>query len=181
MTNKVILGIDPGISGAIAILADGTPAGFVDMPIKERLGLAGGNEVDGAVLGAALRGIFQNHQGAHFVAYLEKVNAMPSFGKGEERRSMGSTSAFNFGEGFGKVKCALEILGIPFELITPNVWKRRLGFLGTAKDVTRTSALQRYPQIAHDLARKKDSGRADALWIARYGEVVEESGEQIAA
>jgi crossover junction endodeoxyribonuclease RuvC len=177
MTNRLTLGIDPGVSGAIALLSDGEPAGFIDIPLMDRVN--GGNEIDGKALGAALRGIFAAHRGAWVCAVVEQVNAMPAMGKGAERRTMGSRSAFNFGESFGKLKCALEILDIPYVLVEPRKWKASVGLLKTEKDESRRRAIDSFPAAAHDLQRKKDCGRADALWIARYGDLLE--AKQVAA
>lgn len=177
MTLRLTIGIDPGVSGAIALLADGEPAGFVDLPVMNRVN--GGNEIDGKALGAALRGLFSAHPGSWMCAFVEQVNAMPAIGSGAERRPMGSRSAFNFGESFGKLKCALEILGIPYVLVESRKWKASVGLLKTEKDESRLRAIESFPSAAHSLQRKKDIGRADALWIARYGDLLE--AEKVAA
>ena len=103
---------------------------------------------------------------------IEKVSAMPSVvgDDGQERRSMGATSAFNFGMGFGIWIgiCAASLL--PYELIHPATWKSKLLIgMPRGKDASRVKAMQLFPQIAKDLSRKKDHGRADALMLAIYG------------
>jgi hypothetical protein len=37
------------------------------------------------------------------------------------------------------------------------------------KEANRLAAIERWPAWAHALKRKKDHGRADALWLAEYG------------
>jgi crossover junction endodeoxyribonuclease RuvC len=167
MTNKLTLGIDPGQTGAIAIIADGVPVGFIDMPTIPRK--SSGEEIDCATLADRLRDILAAHPGARVRAALEQVNAMPSYGgAGVERRSMGATSAMRFGESFGAIKGVLGSLRISYEMVGAQAWKKKFGLIGTEKDVARTIAIQRYPEMASQLCRKKDIGRADALLIGTW-------------
>lgn len=170
MTHRLVLGVDPGQTGAIAILADGRLFGFVDMPTMPRK--AGGNEVDAATLARKLRGAVSVHPGAYVVAVLEAVSAMPK---------QGVSSVFRFGEGFGVVKGVLGAMQVPMVLVPAATWKRRLGLWGVEKDIARTLAIQRFPAAAEDLQRKKDVGRADALLIAHWGELTEAVGPAMAA
>lgn len=170
MTFKVVLGIDPGIAGAIAVLADGEFDQFIDMPTVER-NIGKGSAIDARELPALLRGLFSRHQGADFSAALEYVNAMPATkGQGgEERAAMGSSSAFRFGEGYGIVKGVLGSLGIKWQLVFPQSWKSHFFLLKQPKDAARLRAIELVPAAAPHLTRKKDIGRADSLLIARYG------------
>lgn len=173
MTMRLTIGIDPGMSGAIAFVADGVPAAVHDMPVMPRK--AGGNQVNAAELAALLRGTFHSHAGAYIVAVLEVVNAMPSIpGQNGERRQMGSSSAFRFGESYGIVRGVLGALGIGVIPAVPVVWKKRMGLSGAEKDVARTVAIERWPALHPSLARKKDIGRADALLIAAWAELTEQ-------
>jgi crossover junction endodeoxyribonuclease RuvC len=169
MTFNVKLGIDPGLSGAIAILADGEPAGFIDMPTIAR-NVGKGMALDSKGLAALLRGVLQQHTGAYVSAVLEYVNAMPSTkgAEGEQRQAMGSSSAFRFGEGYGQVKGVLDTLGIDRTLVFPQQWKAHHWLLKQEKDAARIRAIKLAPTMAAQLARKKDVGRADALLIALY-------------
>lgn len=159
MTMRVVLGIDPGQSGAIAVVADGRFDRFIDMPTLPRA--AGGLHIDDAQLAAVLRGVLHLHQGAYVFAVLEEVSAMPK---------QGITSTFRFGESFGVVRGTLGALGIPRIQVRPERWKRHLQLLGKEKDQSRTVAVQLYPEAAGQLLRKKDCGRADALLIASWAE-----------
>ncbi|MFC4727136.1 hypothetical protein [Coralloluteibacterium thermophilus] len=160
MTLRLTLGVDPGLSGAVVALADGEPAGFIDMPTRQAGKWA---EVDGRALIVGIRELRAAHPGAYISAMVEKVGARPTDG---------GTSAFRFGESSGRVKCAFEALGIPYELAIPAVWKRHFGLLGQDKDAARQLALVRFPTAAHWLQRKKDNGRADALLLALYGDAI---------
>lgn len=166
MTYRVTIGIDPGQTGALAVLADGQFAGFYDMPTVARP--AGGQQVNGAELAAQLREIRAAHPDVEVRACIEQVNAMPG---------QGVSSMFRFGEGYGVVQGVLAALGIPMALVHPQRWKKTVGLIGREKDVARTVAIQQYPAAAGGLKRKKDVGRADALLIAAWAWRSEMHGE----
>lgn len=163
MTLRLTIGIDPGQTGCIAAIADGQPAGFIDMPTVPRR--AGGLQVDAATLAASLRGLMHAHSGAYIQAVIEQVNAMPK---------QGGSSIFRFGQSDGIVRGVLGALNIGYIEVPPQVWKRYLRLTGSDKDAARTHVIQRYPHLAAQLARKKDVGRADALLIALWAELAEQ-------
>ena len=174
MTLRLTFGIDPGISGAIAALADGEPVRVIDMPtyqVKDQ------NEVDAFRLSAFFRDVMAQHAGAYVGACIERVRAMPA-GKnpdGSPRRQGGQTM-FVFGDNYGKPKAVLECLQIPYTRAEPASWKRYYGLTGQEKDVARLLAIRRFPSIADQLQRKKDGGRADALLIALWHENTQVQG-----
>lgn len=170
MTQRLVFGVDPGQSGAIAVLADGVPVGFTDMPTIPRK--AGGEQVDGRILAAQLRGWRQQHPGAYTLAVLERVQGMPG---------QGMHSTFRFGQADGVVRGVLGALGIGVIEVAPNVWKRYLQLDGKDKDAARLFARARFPSIADQLSRKKDHGRADALLVALWAELTCQVGEASAA
>ena len=92
------------------------------------------------------------------LAVVERVGAMPG---------NGSVAMFRFGTAFGIILGVLAAAGVPFLLISPNVWKKAVG-LSKDKDASRTMALQHYPDAALFLARKKDHGRAESLMLAHF-------------
>ena len=157
MTLRLIIGCDPGQSGCLAMLADGEPAGFIDMPTMPRK--AGGFEVNGAALAAKLRGELMNHRGAFVLAVVEQVSSMPK---------QGLASTFRFGQSDGILRGVLATLGIGFVEVHPVKWKGHFGLKGQEKDAARALAIRRFPSVAEQLARKKDCGRADALLIALW-------------
>jgi crossover junction endodeoxyribonuclease RuvC len=178
MTFRVTLGCDPGNSGAIAVIADGQPTSFIDIPTKPRK--TSGFQVDCLDLAARIRGLMQMHPGAHFIAVVEEVNAMPSAGgaDGEPRRRMGSSTSFKFGQSYGALQGVLGGLGVEIIDAFPASWKRHYGLKGQKKggkkDDSRLLALEKFPGLAKSLARKKDSGRADALLIALWAQETEQ-------
>jgi crossover junction endodeoxyribonuclease RuvC len=152
----VIYGIDPGFSGAIAIYETGETWGKMcvyDMPImksskgKTILNL---NEV---------LNILQPEDPHHSLAVIEQVGAMPN---------QGVSSTFRFGQGFGQLQMAIAAQRLPVQYVTPQKWKSHFG-LSRDKGVSRSVAMQRFPEIADQFKRVKDDGRAEAALIALYG------------
>ncbi len=160
----MIIGIDPGLTGAIAVLfPEGGLFMVFDMPIMPN-GKGKGrvkNKVNCYELAKAIKKMMD--EGAVIsAAYLEKVASMPG---------QGVAGVFSLGKSAGAVEGVLAGLGIPLVEVTPQAWKKGAGLIGTEKDVARTVAQQLYPSAS--LARKKDGGRADALLIARHGWMME--------
>jgi len=149
---SLIIGIDPGLSGALAILG---PAGELerleDLPVIRDGRLAW---VDGGALQSLL---LDTLNGRPVRAIVERVSAMPR---------QGVASAFNFGVGFGSVLGVLQALHIGIELVTPAVWKRAL-HLSADKAASLHKARLLYPSA--ELHLVKHDGRAEALLLAHYG------------
>lgn len=156
---RLIIGIDPGQTGALAALVEGHVVWVRDMPVMARR--AGGQQVDGNALAAGLRELLAESSHLARLAVLERVGSMPG---------QGVASAFRFGQSDGVVRGVLGALGIPFEEVSPAAWKHALHLTGAAKDAARTMAIQRFPEVAELLRRKRDVGRADALLIAAWAE-----------
>jgi crossover junction endodeoxyribonuclease RuvC len=145
------VGIDPGLSGAIAILDQaGELVSVTDLPVIRDLSLAwiDGNELQSIILGAL--------QGRTAGAIVERVSSMPG---------QGVASSFQFGVGLGSVLSVLQALHIPLEFVTAAVWKRSYG-LGKDKHASLHKARLMYPSAELHLA--KHHGRAEALLVARY-------------
>ena len=143
-----VLGVDPGLDGAIALLGDGFLA-VRDMPtageLKRRV-----------VVAAEAAGIIRAW--TPDIAVIERVHAMPK---------QGVTSSFRFGQALGTIEGVLGALLIPIEYVTPQSWKKHFR-LTANKDDARLRAIQTWPRIADELRRKKDADKAEALLIARY-------------
>lgn len=153
---RLTFGIDPGLTGAIAVLGDGQFVDVFDMPTMGR-GKAGRQSVNSAELARLLRAA-RSSVGPHVSAVMEDVAARPG---------QGVTSMFRFGHGCGCVDGVLGALGIPVTRVTPSKWKASYGLLGAHKDASRGKAIDLYPMAP--LGRKRDHGRADALLLARWG------------
>lgn len=151
----IILGIDPGLSGALALYdtSEQTVEVF-DMPVLE---LVRNGKKKGEVSAQALANLLAGR--GIKAAYLERVNAMPG---------QGVTSVFSFGRSTGIVEGILAAYDIPTTLVTPQAWQKAVG-QRAGKDGSRERAMQLFPAQADLFQRKKDDGRSDAALIAYYG------------
>lgn len=152
----IVAGIDPGLSGAVAILDhDGTLLTVFDIPtVEEAHGKGTRSRVAPALLQDELIGDVRIA-----VAYIEHVASSPQ---------MGVTSAFRFGEAFGATLAVLQCCGVRTELVRPQVWKKALG-LNNDGEVSRARAIEFWPDQSDLFKRKMDHNRAEAALIAEYG------------
>ena len=154
--STVILGIDPGLSGAVALYVADTGALVVhDMPT---LDLARGGKAKRELDAVELARLI-DAAGPIAHAYIEQVGAMPG---------QGVSSVFSFGKSYGLALGVLAANFIPHTLVPPQRWKRALG-VPAAKDGARARASQLLPAHAALWTRVKDDGRAEAAMIALYG------------
>ena len=170
-TEPCIVAVDPGLTGAVAFYFPSLPDRVTveDLPV-----IAGRFDVH--ALDRRLR------QMAPTLGVIEAVNAMPSIGAGGQRRTMGASSAFNFGRGLGEVETVLMLAGMPLHRFTPGSWKKFFKIPGKAaggEDIARREAIRLFPASAERFALKKHHGRADAALIAAYAaaKLLRESAE----
>lgn len=147
------IGIDPGKSGAIALLAyGGALVDVYDMP------LAGG-----LVSPQLIAGLEDWANGEYGTAVIEDVHSMPK---------QGVASSFGFGRSKGVVEGVFAGAGRPLVYVSPAVWKRDMK-LTRDKDGCRRRAIELWPSRSDLFARVKDDGRAEAaligLWYQRFG------------
>jgi len=114
MMNEIMIGIDPGQTGAIAAIQNGKVIALYDMPTMPRIH-GKGQQVDGYALSMMLLDL----QGPK-MAFVEAVHAMPG---------QGVASSFRFGESLGVVFGVLGALSLPVRMITPQIWKKRFGLI----------------------------------------------------
>ena len=151
-----IIGIDPGLSGGIAILDDLKIFDIYDMPIMSE-GKKNKNQLNSAQLVNIIRkNLIPN--GDTFLI-VEQVSAMPG---------QGVTSMFNFGQTFGSIKGICAALNLPIFFVRPAKWKKHFDLINSSKDASRTKVIEMYPSISPRLSKKKDVNKADAILIARY-------------
>ena len=136
---KTIIGIDPGVNGAIAWIQAGKPC-VEKMP---------------DTLADLWELIESIKYGNDCRAYIEAVHSSPQ---------MGVKSSFTFGQGYGRLEMALTAAEIPFERVRPQVWQKSMGCLTKGdKNVSKRKAQEMFPQL------KITHATADALLIAEYG------------
>ena len=151
-----ILGIDPGLSGAIAILEKKKVLNLFDMPVMAE-GKKNKKQLNSAQLVDIIR---ENSIGDdEIVVVVEQVNAMPG---------QGVTSMFNFGQTFGAIKGVCAALNLPIFFVRPSKWKKYFELINSSKDSSRTKVIEMYPSLSSQLAKKKDVNKSDAILIARY-------------
>lgn len=152
-----ILGIDPGLSGALAILhPESARIRIVDMPLFEFTTTRVRKKTDQY---AIVREIVQQDL-AH--VYIEEVAASPQ---------MGVVSAFSFGEGFGILKGACAALNLPLTPVKPKDWKKQMR-VPADKRAAVHRASQLFPGVAHLFKGPRGGvfdGRAEAALIALFG------------
>ena len=152
----IIIGIDPGVSGAICILKKGKIEKIYEMPI-----MADGKKNKKQVNGAEVTNIFKNelNKNQDIKVVIENVSAMPG---------QGVTSMFNFGQSFGVLKGICAALKLPLYFVRPVKWKKHFDLIKTEKDASRTKVIEILPYISSELSRKKDVNKADAILIAKF-------------
>jgi len=146
----MILGIDPGLSGAIAWVSDdGHLIRVADMPTVE---VNGKKKVSPQMLVALL----EDYDDAKMVA-IEDVGVF---------LGNGAVSMFNFGYSAGILAGVCAGLRMPTSFYRPAVWKRAAG-VPADKGAARQMA-QRFWPGCRDFDRAKDDGRAEAALLARW-------------
>ncbi len=150
----MILGIDPGATGAIAFLWPDDFYMIDDLPI-----------VDGIVNSSGLLTLLKKTRFPYIPqtvtfhhAFVERAQSMPK---------QGIASTFKYGVGYGAILGVLAALQIPYTLVSPQKWKKVFGLIGKDKEASRALAIQWYPKA--ELHLKKHHGRSEALLIARWG------------
>ena len=98
-------------------------------------------------------------EGDEISIVVEQVNAMPG---------QGVTSMFNFGQTFGAIKGVCAALQLPIFFVRPSKWKKYFELINSSKDSSRTKAIEMYPYLSDQLAKKKDVNKSDAILIARF-------------
>jgi len=149
----MIVGIDPGLSGAVAILRPsyGNGANVFSTPTLTAKGKKQ------YAIAEMVRLLSKCSRVEGVIVILEDVHAMPG---------QGVTSMFSFGRGVGLWEGILAALQIPYQKVTPQVWKAAMGLRGKDKGASILLAQQRFPQLAATIGR--NDGRAEALLMALY-------------
>ena len=151
-----IIGIDPGLSGAIAIFENNKVISIFDMPVMSE-GKKNKRQINSAQLVSILKDNIQVEDEVCVV--VEQVNAMPG---------QGVTSMFNFGQSFGAIKGVCAALNLPIFFVRPSKWKKHFELINSSKDSSRTKVIEMYPSLSSQLSKKKDANKSDAILIARF-------------
>ena len=151
-----IIGIDPGLNGAIAVLQENKVKEIFDVPVMPE-GKKNKRQLNSAQLVKLLKDIISDNK--EVAVIVENVSAMPG---------QGVTSMFNFGQTFGAIKGICAALGLPIFFVRPAKWKKHFDLINSSKDASRTKAIEMYPSLSDQLSKKKDVNKSDAILIARF-------------
>tara|TARA_A100001388_G_C28754150_1_gene493979 strand:+ start:1158 stop:1643 length:486 start_codon:yes stop_codon:yes gene_type:complete len=151
-----VIGIDPGLSGGIAILQEKRVLGLFDMPVMSE-GKKNKRQLNSAQLVNILKENIETKD--EIAVVVEQVNAMPG---------QGVTSMFNFGQTFGAIKGVCAALKLPIFFVRPSKWKKHFELINSSKDSSRTKVIEMYPDLSNQLTKKKDVNKSDAILIARF-------------
>ena len=154
----LIIGIDPGITGAICFFENGQVKDIIEMPNMAE-GKKNKRQINGPQIYNEILSRIKNVPIKDILVVIEQVSAMPG---------QGVTSMFNFGQSFGVIKGVCSAMQLSMHFVRPAKWKKYFNLIKTEKDASRTKVIEIYPNISSELSRKKDSNKADAILIARY-------------
>ena len=154
----LIIGIDPGISGAICFFENGEIKDVIDMPSMAE-GKKNKKQINGSQLFNELEIRVKDFQKKNIAVVVERVSAMPG---------QGVTSMFNFGQSYGVIKGICAAMQLPIYFISPSKWKKYFNLIKTSKDASRAKVIEIFPYISSKLQKKKDSNKAEAILIASF-------------
>lgn len=162
---RYVIGVDPGITGALALLQAGPSPRLIevaDMPTAtKRVNSRAKQHIIAPALADLLKRWTDLPFEADFEVFIEEVHAMPG---------QGVTSMFRFGHAAGLVHGVAAGLGLRISEITPRDWQTVVR-VRSDPDAGRLRASQLFPLMAGEFARKKDHNRADATLIGYAGAV----------
>ena len=153
-----IIGIDPGISGAICFFENGKILDVIEMPTMNE-GKKNKRQVNGAQIYNEISKRINKTHIEDVRVVVEQVSAMPG---------QGVTSMFNFGQSFGIIKGICSAMQLSLYFVRPTKWKKYFNLINSEKDASRTRAIEIFPYFSSQLSKKKDSNKADAILIASF-------------
>lgn len=165
---RTFIGIDNGISGGIACYKPGTnnlvvvPMPIIRTQLKNKKGLKSEYDIP-AVIGLL------KQFGRVNITILEKAQPFPG---------QGVVSQFSIGRSFGIMEGVLAALHLPYQIIHPKTWQKKM-FEGIAHDDTKQASIlvakRLFPDVifrASDKAFKDHNGMTDAALMAYYGYLI---------
>lgn len=138
----IYIGIDPGKSGAMAVIDRNTT---ILVPFS----------------GEKYMNTLKSLPKELTKACVEHVGSMTG---------QGVKSTFNFGENFGYIRGLLEAFEIPYELVRPQKWKKEFSITGD-KNSSIDVCKRLFPGVSlrrSEKCKKDDDGMAEAILMAEY-------------
>ncbi len=158
---KILVGIDPGLTGAIAIVSEDEII-FYEMPVCDQSWSAW-KKINKKVVrqkmvdSQKLWLILEKLKKIPHKITIEAVTPLPTYG---------ISSAWKFSGAFYTIITVCNLLGLNLNFITASSWKKKFNFTGMGKDAPRQTALRMYPHLKEALKYKYNQDKADALFIA---------------
>ena len=149
-TRMTVVGIDPGMMGALIAIDGNQIVNWLDMPTIE---IGKTKDLDAHTIRDWLTQV-----GPVDMVVVEHVQGV---------QGSGATSAFNFGAGWGMLRGLLVGMDRPVTLVRPQRWTKDLA-VGADKGAHRRFAQSQWPASAQLFTRVKDDGRADAACLAHW-------------
>lgn len=150
-----VVGIDPGLTGAVALLRHDDAGNIVDLVVDDM------PVVDGHVDPYALAAWFDDFDDSPQFVVVEVQQAMPR---------QGVASTFKTGRNYGVILGVIGAMGLRVVHVRAAEWTRALK-VGADKERHRSAAMDLCPLAAHQFKRVKDDGRADAVLLAHWGAI----------
>ena len=166
VAESVVVGIDPGMSGAIAVLpVDPKLVGVVfDMPVQYEISktVKKGKTITGK------RGRYDVHAIIDILSPENFGNAGVTFvvEGATPRPTDTAKTAFSVGMGVGMWPIFFAAYGYAHEIIYPVVWKRQMSLLKQNKGASQQLATRLFPKLSGYFRSNSDDGRAEAVLIA---------------
>ena len=154
----LIIGIDPGITGAICFFENGEVKDIIEMPNMAD-GKKNKRQINGPQIYNEISARIIDFPKKDVLVVIEQVSAMPG---------QGVTSMFNFGQSFGVIKGICSAMQLSMHFVRPVKWKKYFSLIKSEKDASRTKVIEIFPYISSKLSKKKDSNKADAILIASF-------------
>ena len=165
--NRMVIGVDPGINGAVSsLLLDGSSAicleaSSVCIPVVK-----GGKKTvyDVKAIYEHLRTFRNAADIKNVIIFIEKTQ--PMFGKAVQ-------ASWGLGRCEGLMEMCAVALQCPYEFVQPKTWQKHFGISkskGDTKVQSVATAKQLFPAITFETPRGRVlDGVADSLLIAEYG------------
>lgn len=145
----VFIGIDPGQKGGV---------GFINSSIKKTYAIDMPENTSALYNAMELKRASDNFE---LFCIVEQAQPMPK---------QGVKGVFTYGVGYGKILAVLEVLQIPFQTVSPVIWKKEFSLIKKDKKASVKVAQQLFPKIEFYTPRGRMlDGRAEALLLAEYG------------
>lgn len=154
----MFVGIDPGLTGAIAVLDHTGMRHLADLPTMNRGAGTVKRQINGAALTTYLREMLHDTDKHEVLVAIEKMGAMPK---------QGVASMLSIGLTAGIIEGVVAARGYRFELIPAAVWKKAMKVTAT-KEHARAAAQRMFP--AAELHLVKHHNRAEALLLAAWAQ-----------